>query len=225
MSSSKPRGKAGKSVSRASSPPPEGRARLAEAERRLQLLALGRELFAERSYDDIQIDDIAARAGISKGLLYHYFGSKRGYYVATIETAAAELLAATEADPALPPPERARASMEAYLRFVSEHALAFKSLLRGGIGTDAEVAGIVDRVRGAFVDRFVTNLGLPKPRPVFALAARSWIGLVEAASLAWIENGDIDRATLLEFLMDTLTQVLLAALRLDPEAPIALAPP
>ncbi|MFO0682810.1 MAG: TetR/AcrR family transcriptional regulator [Sandaracinus sp.] len=202
------------------------RARLELDARRAQLLVLGRELFGRRAYDEIQIEEIAERAGVSKGLLYHYFGSKRGFYVATVETAASALLEATLEDPSAPPPERALRSLETYLDFVSENAPAFKALLGSGIGTDAEVAGIVERVRAEFVRRFLVGLGLEgQSRPVFELAARSWIGLVEAASLAWIDRGGVDRATLRTFLLDTLTQVLLAALRLDPEAPITLAPP
>jgi AcrR family transcriptional regulator len=193
--------------------------------RRAQLLALGRELFGRRPYDDIPIDEIAEKAGISKGLLYHYFGSKRGFYVATVEAAAAELLAATLEDPSLPPPERAQRSLDTYLDFVSENAPAFKALLGSGIGTDPEVASVVDGVRAEFLRRFVLNLGLAEaPRPVFELAARSWIGLVEAASLIWIEKGAVDRATLKAFLMDTLGQVLMAAFRLDPTAPVTLTP-
>lgn len=191
--------------------------------RRAQLLALGRELFGARPFDDIPIEEIAEKAGISKGLLYHYFGSKRGFYVATIAEAARELLAATLEDPKLPPPERAMRSMDTYLDFVSENATAFKALLGGGIGTDPEVAAIVDGVRSEFVRRFLLNLGLlDPPRPVFELAARSWIGMVEAASLAWIARGAVSRETLKAFLLDTLTQTLLAAFRLDPTAPIAL---
>ncbi len=203
----------------------EPRSRLDLDARRAQLLALGRELFGQRPYDDIPIDEIAHRAGVSKGLLYHYFGSKRGFYVATIQEAANALLAATLENFDLPPPERARRSLETYLDFVSENAPAFKALLGSGIGTDAEVASVVEGVRGEFLRRFVTNLGLAEtPRPMFELAARSWIGLVEAASLAWIERGGIDRETLVAFLLDTLTQVLLAAFRIDPTAPITLAP-
>jgi AcrR family transcriptional regulator len=209
---------------------PEPRARLGLDQRRAQLLQLGRELFSARAYDDIQIDDIARAAGISKGLLYHYFGSKRGFYVAIVEEAARELLEATKIDPALPPPDKARRSMDAYLDFVEQHAGAYLALMRGGVGTDPEVALIVDRTRTEFVQRFVANLGLAEPRPVFELAARSWIGLVEAASLAYLEqNGlgrrDLDRATLLRFLLETLTQILSTAIRLDPDAPLVLLSP
>src|SRR5580765_6635428 len=72
------------------------RARLEVDERRAQLVALGVELFAARSYDEVSIDELARAAGISKGLLYHYFPTKRDFYVATVEEGATQLLARTE---------------------------------------------------------------------------------------------------------------------------------
>ena len=77
---------------------PGARARFSVDERRAQLLELGLRLFGDRSYDDVSIDDIAREAGVSKGLLYHYFGSKRVFYAACVEHAAASLLLANGAD-------------------------------------------------------------------------------------------------------------------------------
>ena len=52
--------------------------------RRKQLLELGLKLFGQMSFAEVSIDDIAARAGISRGLLYHYFKGKRGFYTETV---------------------------------------------------------------------------------------------------------------------------------------------
>ena len=60
------------------------RTRLQVDIRRQQLLELGLELFAHQTYDGLSIDEIAKRAGVSKGLLYHYFPSKRAFYVAAV---------------------------------------------------------------------------------------------------------------------------------------------
>ena len=75
------------------------RARLGVDERRAQLLELGLQLFSDHSYDELGVDDIARAAGISKGLLYHYFPSKRDYYVEVVRRAAGELLARTDGAP------------------------------------------------------------------------------------------------------------------------------
>ncbi|MBO9534682.1 MAG: helix-turn-helix transcriptional regulator [Solirubrobacteraceae bacterium] len=63
----------------------KSRQRLDVDARRAQLLTIGSELFASRPYDDVWIDHVAERADVSRGLLYHYFGSKRGLLHAVIE--------------------------------------------------------------------------------------------------------------------------------------------
>lgn len=198
------------------------RTRLQTDTRRAQLLELGLELFAARPYDDVSIDDIAREAGISKGLLYHYFGGKRDFYVAVVGEAAARLRAATEPDPTLDPRGRIVAGLGAYLDFVDERATAFTALMRGGLGTDAEIAAIIDDTRQAFVDRFVEGLGLTAPRPVFRTAVRAWIGAVEAASLDWLTTKELPRETLLLLLLSSLGAHLVVATRLDPEAGVVL---
>ena len=89
--------------------------RLDVDERRRQLLETGARVFTERSYDEVSMSDLAREAGISKGLLYHYFPSKRDYFGATLAAAAAELAAVTEPDPALPPAEQLAGSLDAQL--------------------------------------------------------------------------------------------------------------
>lgn len=190
--------------------------------RREQLLALGRRLFGERAYDEISIDDIAEAALISKGLLYHYFGSKRGFYVAIVRESAERLVAATEVGDRLPPAERARAGLDGYLDFASTHSAAFLTLLRGGIGNDPEVTEIVDQTRERILARVLENLGQSSPRPVFRLAVRSYLGLVEAATIDWLERRAVDRDTLLRFLLETVYAVVATASMLDPGAGVTL---
>lgn len=199
---------------------PEPRARLAEPERRAQLLALGRTIFTERSYDAISIDDIAEAAGVSKGLLYHYFSSKRDFYVAVVDEAARQLLETTAPEPDLSPPEQAQRGIDAYLDFVEAHSTAYTTLLRGGVGNDPEVAARVEGTRETLIARMMTNMGLEAPRPVFRFLIRSWIGLVEAASIDWIERREVGREVVRRTLLDSLYQTILAAVQLDPDAPL-----
>src|SRR5258706_10291756 len=91
------------------------RVRLQIDERRSRLLELGIKLFAKYSYDDISIDQVAEAAGMSKGLLYHYFGNKREFYVETMREASLQLRRVTEPDPSLPPGPRLRAAVDAHL--------------------------------------------------------------------------------------------------------------
>jgi AcrR family transcriptional regulator len=64
---------------------PPTRTRLAPAERRSQILDTANILFAERGYDAVTIDDIAKEAGVTRGLVHHYFGGRTEVYVALLE--------------------------------------------------------------------------------------------------------------------------------------------
>src|SRR5262245_17758744 len=126
------------------------RVRLETDERRTQLLALGIRLFAERTYDEISMDDLARDAGVSKGLVYHYFKTKRDFYVAGLREIARDLLdKTTTMAPDLPPIDRVRRGIDAFLDHAAAHARPFVALLRGGIGSDPEVASVIEETRTA----------------------------------------------------------------------------
>src|SRR6476620_6722006 len=135
---------------------PKRRVRLDNDERRAQLLSLAKAAFSDRSYDDVSIDDIAREAKISKGLLYHYFPTKRDLYVAGLREIATELVTAVTSIPQdLIPIARARAGLDAYLDHITRHSRAYVSLMRGGIGSDPEVAAVVEGVRTELATAFV----------------------------------------------------------------------
>src|SRR5258708_13475348 len=90
--------------------------------RRQRLVEIGLDLFGHRSYEEISIDDIAAMADISKGLLYYYFPTKHDFYVAVIQYAAEQLLNDTKPDPVLDPKERFSTTLKAYCSHVHLHA-------------------------------------------------------------------------------------------------------
>jgi AcrR family transcriptional regulator len=182
------------------------RARLSTDARREQLVALGVEMFSERPFDEVSIDDIAAAAGISKGLLYHYFPSKRDFYVAVVRHSADEMQEVTETDPSLPPLERLAAGLDRYLEYVDTHARGYATVLRAGIGSDPEVASVVEGVRAAMAGRILEDLPIGRPLPpAVRIAVRGWVGFAEAASLEWLERRDLDRDELRDLLIRALT--------------------
>jgi AcrR family transcriptional regulator len=195
---------------RAAVAPRKRRIRLDNDERRAQLLTLARKAFSDRSYDDVSIDDLAREAKISKGLLYHYFPTKRDLYVAGLREIAEELVQRCTALPAnLPPIDRVRAGLDAYLDHISQHARAYVSLMRGGIGSDPDVAGIVEGVRKRLTDNFLeqTPFAAMLVGDVrFQTAVRGWIGFVEGATIDWCANQRMAR----EDLRELLTQILFA---------------
>jgi AcrR family transcriptional regulator len=198
--------------------------RLDSEERRERLIAVGRDLFSVHPYDALSVDDIAAAAGVSKGLLYHYFSGKRDFYVAVVRGAAEEMRELTTPDPGLPPLEQLMRSLEAYLDYAEHHAEGYKTVLQGGIGSDDEVRAIADDMRALNVRRILAGLGVEDPPPALRLAIRAWVGLVEAASLDWLAHRDVSREALVGALMRALGSSLGMARRLDPELELPPAP-
>lgn len=199
------------------------RTRLSVDERREQLIALGEELFSARPFDEISIDDIAARAHISKGLLYHYFGSKRDFYVEVVSAGVRTLRAVTAVPDTVPEPERTERSLDAYLAYVEAHAAGYEQLMGSGGGADPEIAAIIDGARREFAARVLVGLrrtgtdwGTGDAPPLLRSAVRGWVGMVEAASLDWVGHRDVPRATLCRFLLLALASTVRAAL---PAAP------
>src|SRR3984885_3423142 len=176
---------------------PRPRIRLDNDERRAQLLQLARKAFSDRSYDDVSIDDLAREAKISKGLLYHYFPTKRHLYVAGLREIAEELVQRVTAIPTnLPPAERVRAGLDAYLDHITLHSRAFVSLMRGGIGSDPEVAQVIEGVRSRLSARFLEGspfAPMLAGKPHFEAAVRGWIGFVEGATIDWCASPRMSR--------------------------------
>jgi AcrR family transcriptional regulator len=188
------------------------RVRLDIDERRAQLLALARRAFSDRAYDDVSIDDLAHAAKISKGLLYHYFPTKRDLYVSSLQVIADELVAAVTAIPDdLAPVERVRRGLDAYLEHIGKHARAFVSLMRGGIGSDPQVADVIEGVRGRMFESFLAGspfAPMLRGDARFETAVRGWIGFVEAVTIDWCMHARMSRAELRDLLADILLQIM-----------------
>jgi AcrR family transcriptional regulator len=189
------------------------RARLEVDERRAQLVKLGLGFFAARTYDDVSIDELAREAGISKGLLYHYFPTKRDFYVATVRDAARQFLDLTATSESAPPLDRLRDGLDAYLDYVVAHAPAYAALLRGGIGSDPEVAQIIDETRAALCQRLVEGIPEVTATPLIRTAVRGWLGFCEATSLEWIGGRSTPRDALRDLMLEVLLAVVPIAAR------------
>ena len=187
--------------------------RLDNDERRAQLLALGRTAFAAHPYDEVSIDDLAAKANLSKGLFYYYFPTKRDLYTASVEATARELMTTLVANVAKAntPRDRAVAGVDAYLDHVAKQGSAFVGLMRGGIGSDKQVAGVLDKVRSQMLDQFISGAPIGaflRERKLGRIAIRSWIGMVEAASVEWMQSKGIPKEELRDLLVDQLFDLL-----------------
>jgi AcrR family transcriptional regulator len=197
---------------------PRPRARLSVDERRTQLLDLGRRLFNARPYDAISIDEIANAAGISKGLLYHYFPSKRHFYVEVVRVGADLVQKLTAVRPELPPAAQLHASIDSFLTYVEKNAAAYGHLLRSGVGTDPEASAIVEGTRRAMVDQVLTSIGLADGRPLVRLVMRGWVGFSEGVTLEWADRRDVPRRDVLRLLTNAFLHTLAVAAETDPKS-------
>jgi AcrR family transcriptional regulator len=185
--------------------------RLDVDERRRRLLELGADLFTRFSYDELSMSRIAREAGISKALLYHYFPSKEAYFVATLETAAAELEERTRPDPSLEPLEQLSGSLDAYLGWVEEYTESYAKMIQSA-GSVPEVRMMLDRVRGETAARIIDGIRGEKPEtPVLRTAVNGWLWFMDGAILDWVEHRDLDRQTLHGLLLGTLLGAVLTA--------------
>lgn len=172
--------------------------------RREQLLAAGLELFASTPYDAVSVDDIAAATGSSRGLLYHYFGSKRGFYIEVLEESAAELVEVLRPDPDTDPMTALATGLQRALVWIREHEAGYLAVLSGGIGTDTEVAAVVERVRDAIGDLVLANIEIEdRARPLALAHVRGWVGYVEGL-LPRLLDGQLTDEQLLELATTTL---------------------
>ena len=185
--------------------------RLDVDERRQQLLELGAQLFTTRPYDELSMNKIAAEAGISKALLYHYFPSKQAFFEETLSAWAGELRERTEPDPDLPPVEQLQGSLGAFLELVEENAGAYRSLMDTATSVP-EIRDLIDDVRRRTVERILDGLYPEGAAPPKArIAVSGWLWFMDGACLNWIEHRDIDREELRDLLLGVLMGALVAA--------------
>ncbi|GLF96444.1 TetR/AcrR family transcriptional regulator [Streptomyces yaizuensis] len=199
--------------------------------RRAELLSIGRKLFAHTSYDALSMDDIARQAGVAKGLIYYYFASKRGYYLAIVEDSAAELLSLAAARPELPGAERVLRTVDGYLRYAQNNEAAFRTITSGGVGFDTEVqsvrAAVREELAGAIAEGAYGSREIPATT---RLALVGWLGSVEQIALDWLgHQGEPGRERVAELLTRLLGATLATAGECDPGcpplSPELLAPP
>ncbi|MFC7263115.1 TetR/AcrR family transcriptional regulator [Streptomyces lutosisoli] len=185
--------------------------------RRAELIAIGRKLFADTSYDALSMDDIARQAHVAKGLIYYYFKSKRGYYLAIVEDSVADLVSRAAGGLELPPAERVHRTIDGYLRYAEHNQAAYRTIITGGVGFDTEVQAIRQGVREVIVQTIAEGAyGRRKIAPLPRMALLGWLCSVEGATLDWIGNQALPRDTMRELLVKMLGGALRAVEELDP---------
>jgi AcrR family transcriptional regulator len=177
--------------------PTRKRVRLDYDERRQLILDAARRLFCQRPYSEVSMADLAAGAGVARGLLHHYFGSKRELYLAVMR----ELIQV----PTIPLPAEAStldalqvwdASVEGWMRLIeSNRELWLTAIGAGGTGRDPELEEILDEARELTAVRALEALRVEvatAPDEVLALV-RGYGGLAQEVTREWLERGRLTR--------------------------------
>jgi AcrR family transcriptional regulator len=137
------------------------RRRLSPEDRRAELLALGAEVFGKRAYDEVRIDEIAERAGVSRALMYHYFPDKRAFFAAVVKDEADRLYAATNN---LPPAgmtffEEIRTGVLAYMAYHQQNPEAAWAAYVGLGRSDPALLGVEDDAKNRQMEHIMTRIG------------------------------------------------------------------
>ncbi|MEU1628109.1 helix-turn-helix domain-containing protein [Streptomyces sp. NPDC020096] len=191
------------------------RRRLDPAERRGQLLDVGAQLFAAKPYDEVFMEDVAERAGISRALLYRYFPNKRDLFAAIYQQAADRLLAETELDPAVPVFEQLSDGLDAHIDyFVANRntVLAANRVLAG----DRVIQAVIAEELAALRRRLLDATGLADgPKEMVSAALMSWLVFVRTLSVDWLMNQTFSRTELRDMCLGALRGALGAVMDLD----------
>ena len=189
------------------SPMSGARTRLDPGVRREQILAAAREVFVADDYANASMEAVARRAGVTTGLVNHYFGTKRDLDLAVVGDLAADLPEMVATDlPDLPLEDLVARNMERFLDAFERNHEVLSMLLstEGGLGRDPEVAAIMARARDGIVMRMASNHAGDDPTPELLLALRVFQGAAEAAATEWLRHDRASRQDVERLLTRTL---------------------
>jgi AcrR family transcriptional regulator len=182
-------------------------------ERREQLiLDVAGRVFARAGYESAPMDEIADLAGVSKPMLYAYFGSKEGLYLAYLERSGRELVERLVA--AAPADDQSTAGLKAriteFLAFVEEHADGWTVLFRE-VASTRPFAERVARLRERIVDAIRLMLdvsGRDYPPPASDAIAHAIVGAGESLANWWLEHRDVPRQQVADWYLAVVQAVI-----------------
>ncbi|MBL0749905.1 TetR/AcrR family transcriptional regulator [Nocardioides baculatus] len=161
---------------------PAARRRLSADDRRRQLVAIGLAKIVETPIQDLALDDVAAEAGISRGLLFHYFPTKTDFYLACIAAAGRRMLRTTAPDEDLPGEQQVEMITRLMVEQIERRRDFYLALVHGHGVADPRVSEVMESVRDGSTARVVAALDVPeRQRDV----VRAWWAYTEDRALSW----------------------------------------
>lgn len=205
-----------------SSTPSRSAARAAQAaETRQRLIDTAISLFSENDYDKVGVGDISKAADVAHGLLFHYFGTKRGIYLEAMRSTAAAMSHAFAVIPDASPTEQIRAALTAHLTYLRDHrGLALRMIL-GGRGADPEAWQVFDDARTTVLVGAAALLGVDPENEAVRLMGRAAVAAVDETTARWLE---VESRFGVDAIVETLIHTIAGCLRsvpvLDPDVAV-----
>jgi AcrR family transcriptional regulator len=172
------------------------RRRLEPDVRREQILSCAVRLFGERPYADVSTTDIAREAGVARGLINHYFGTKKDLYLEVIRVMVTIPEVAVESLPAGDLRTRVDAAVSWFLDVVSRHSTSWLAAISAsGVGRDADVDRVLEEAEDVAADSVLIAVGLAGSRHREELRGmvRAYVGLAQATAREWLRRGVLSR--------------------------------
>ncbi|MEU0788836.1 TetR/AcrR family transcriptional regulator [Amycolatopsis sp. NPDC005961] len=184
--------------------------------RRDDLIGAALDLFGSRAPELVTVDDIVARAEVSRPLFYRYFSSLRELQVEALRTVTVGLIDGLAGLEEGPPETRLRAAVRGLVDVADHYRAGYIALLRSGsVIATSETDAAIDEVRNRAVALILDALGVEDPSPLLSLTLRCWTAVVEGALLSWLQERTVPRDLLDSWLVDQLTAMLDATAKHD----------
>jgi AcrR family transcriptional regulator len=181
------------------------RRRLEPDARREQILSVAVHLFGERGYADVSTTDVARAAGVARGLINHYFGTKKDLYLEVIRVMLTVPEVALTRLPAADPATRVDAIVSWFLDVVSRHSTSWlAAITAGGMAGDADVDRVIAEAIDVAADSVLVAVGYSGYGDALHAMARSYVGLATSTAREWLQRGVLTRAQVHTLLAATL---------------------
>ena len=210
--------------------PPPRRKRMSRAAREQQMLDVAEDVFGERGYQATSMDEIAERCGVSKPMLYEYFGSKDGLLVACVGRSKAELLDVTQKAMAgaTDPADILWRGMVAYFTFIDSHSKSFAMLLREPTAETPQTAEAIEATRrqqSTLIAGVLATFAPSAPADVVEAYTQIIMGASERMALWQTSRPDVSAEDAARYMTDFCRQGLSPYLAPTPPPPCAEVPP
>ena len=186
------------------------RRRLPPDDRRQALINAALKLFNTYPYDEVSVDDIAAEAGMSRPLVYHYYGGKAGVFIGALQQTGDDVVAAVAKAGMDDPDNWLTAGLGAFFDHIQANPIGLTALRHASL-TSRENRQVLDEISDRVLRLILASLDPPGDSPVLQSVLRGWIAMVETMARGWLRRGEPTREELEVLLPELLRAVLGAA--------------